>query len=646
VRFVPLLELSDLTIHLHTDEAEVALVRELSFTVESGETLCVVGESGSGKSVTAMSIIRLLEFTAPVRTSGSIALAGTDLTRLSAQQMRAWRGARIGMIFQEALDSLNPSKRIDAQLVEAYRPEGAASHSIAQRLGKAGRAQALQRARGLLAEVGLPDTERILASYPHQLSGGMQQRVMIALALMSNPQLLIADEPTTALDVTTQAEILKMFSRVQRDHRTACVFITHDMAVAAEIADRIAVVYAGRLVEVGPTAQVLASPAHRYTRALLECVPRIGVRQTDGLPSIRGAVPGPADEIPGCRFAPRCGFAVERCRTVEPTLAPQGSGSVRAACWNPGAGAVPFAGAGAGLALAGPGFDGVPAGGGAHAPDGTPAPILAIDRVSKVFASPGGALRRTAVKAVDDVSLAIRPGEFFGLVGESGSGKTTLGRIVTALERPSDGSIRLGAHTFGPKGLTGRDREFRRLVQPVFQDPLASLDPRYTVAEIVAEPLRELTALRGHGLAQRVAGLMAEVGLAQALLERRPSQLSGGQRQRVAIARAIAPEPALLVADEPTSALDVSVQGQVINLLLELRRRRKLSILFITHNLSLILCVADRVGVMQAGRLIEVDSPDAITRRPAHAYTQALLSANPVLPDYATAPARSAANLT
>ncbi|MCG3189842.1 MAG: Glutathione import ATP-binding protein GsiA [Burkholderiaceae bacterium] len=616
--YAPLLELSHLTIHLRSDDAEVALVRELSLAVESGETLCLVGESGSGKSVTAMSIIRLLEFTAPVRCSGSIALAGTDLTGLSAQQMRGYRGSRIGMIFQEALDSLNPSQRIATQLVEAYRPAGA---SLDELLGTARRSQALQRARSLLTEVGLPDTERILSLYPHQLSGGMQQRVMIALALMSNPQLLIADEPTTALDVTTQAEILKMFRRVQRDHKTACVFITHDMAVAAEIADRIAVVYAGRLVEVGPTHRVLASPGHRYTRALLECVPRIGVRQTDGLPSIRGAVPSPADAIPGCRFAPRCGFAVERCHTVEPALAPHGDGAVRIACWNPGTGAVGLAQASAGLSTPAAGHE--------------RSPILVVDRVSKVFQSTSGSLRRYSVRAVDEVSLALRRGEFFGLVGESGSGKTTLGRIVTALERPSAGRITLGSHSFGAGGLSGRDREFRRLVQPVFQDPLASLDPRYTVADIVAEPLRELTALRGRDLAQRVATLIAEVGLPSSLLGRRPSQLSGGQRQRVAIARAIAPEPALIVADEPTSALDVSVQGQVINLLLELRRARNLSILFITHNLSLILSVADRIGVMQTGRLIEVGSPETITRNPAHDYTRTLLRANPVLPDYA-----------
>lgn len=276
---MPLLELSDLTIHLHTDEAEVALVRELSFTVESGETLCVVGESGSGKSVTAMSIIRLLEFTAPVRTSGSIALAGTDLTRLSAQQMRAWRGARIGMIFQEALDSLNPSKRIDAQLVEAYRPEGAASHSIAQRLGKAGRAQALQRARGLLAEVGLPDTERILASYPHQLSGGMQQRVMIALALMSNPQLLIADEPTTALDVSVQAQILDLMRRLQRDHGMAIWLITHDLGVVAEMANRVSVMRDGKLVESAEVETLFRQPQERYTRQLLAAMPRLDQRR-------------------------------------------------------------------------------------------------------------------------------------------------------------------------------------------------------------------------------------------------------------------------------------------------------------------------------------------------------------------------------
>ncbi|MGH3240835.1 MAG: ABC transporter ATP-binding protein, partial [Spirillospora sp.] len=305
-----LLEIDRLSVGVDTGDESVELVRELSLSLGRGETLCIVGESGSGKTVTALSVIRLLEFVAPTRTTGEIRLDDVDLTALTAEQMRAFRGRRIGMVFQEALDSLNPARRIGVQLVEAYRPAGGpagrpAGSSSRDPRRRDLREQARDRARELLGEVGFADPAGIMNRYPHQLSGGMQQRVMIAMALMSGPDLLLADEPTTALDATTQAEILRLFRDVRRRHRMACVFITHDMGVAAEIADRIAVLYAGRLVEIGPAARVLGSPRHRYTRALVECVPRAGVRRTESLPSITGSVPGPGEALPGCRFAPR-----------------------------------------------------------------------------------------------------------------------------------------------------------------------------------------------------------------------------------------------------------------------------------------------------------------------------------------------------
>jgi oligopeptide/dipeptide ABC transporter ATP-binding protein len=454
--------------------------------------------------------------------------------------------------------------------------------------------------------------------YPHQLSGGMQQRVMIALALMGRPTLLIADEPTTALDVTTQAEILALLARVQREHHMACIFITHDIAVAAQIADRIAVMYSGRVVEEGPASEVLRSPRHRYTRALLRCVPPAGCFGVRSLPTIAGRVPSVMQLMPGCRFAERCAQASTRCRAELPPMAPIGAAGARVACWHPGGGPVQPP----------PQEEAVTAD-----PETAPA-VLEIEGVSRIYRvrERAGALRRRAVAAVDALSLTVARGEFFGLVGESGSGKSTLGRLVAGLDRPTHGVLRVGDFELSPAGLVGEERAFRRFVQPIFQDPRSALDPRHTVARIIAEPLRELLGLReADVLRERVHALMAEVGLPPALDSAIAAQLSGGQQQRVAIARAIAPAPALIVADEPTSALDVSVQGQVMNVLLALCRTRGISFVFITHNLNLVLAVADRVGVMQGGRLLELATPAEILATPRHAYTRRLLAANPVL---------------
>ncbi len=609
---MPLLELADLSLTVLTDDVETELVHEIALSVAAGETLCIVGESGSGKTVTAMSIIRLLEFVAPVRTTGGILLEKTDITRLTSDEMRAFRTGRIGMVFQEALDSLNPTQRIGKQLIEAFNPldliPGALRTAKGQQAAKA-------KAQSLLTEVGLPDTDRIMSMYPHQLSGGMQQRIMIAMALMSDPILLLADEPTTALDVTTQAEILQLFRRLQRERNMSCIFITHDMGVAAEISDRIAVMYGGRLVEVGSTRDVLTRPHHHYTRALLKCVPQLGVRHASGLASIPGSVPSPRDVIPGCRYAARCPAATEKCTTLEPALVAS-LGSTAYACWHPATEPLD-------LTAASGETDATPL-------ELTDRPALTVDAVTKVFG------RRRGVTAVNGVSLQIAPGEFFGLVGESGSGKTTLGRMIAALEHPSSGAITLGDHVHTARGVSGDAREFRRSIQLIFQDPQSSLDPRHTAGRIIAEPLRELTGLRGAELDARVASLIDEVGLPAATKDKLPSQLSGGQRQRVAIARAIGPEPKLIVADEPTSALDVSVQGQVINILLELRRDRDLSFLFITHNLSLVLSVADRVGVMRKGELVEVGRPHDIVTNSTHPYTRQLLAANPDLLAYQT----------
>ncbi|TYP89590.1 ABC transporter ATP-binding protein [Blastococcus xanthinilyticus] len=636
-----LLDVADFTVDLDGEEAPISLVRELSFSVERGEFLCIVGESGSGKTVAALSLMRLLEFTAPASQTGEALLDGEDLVAASQETMAGLRGRKIAMIFQEAMEALNPTKVIGAQLIEAVQQHpgelGESAGSGRRGLVEAARAKAVD----LLRQVGIPDPVGCMGKYPHQLSGGMQQRAMIAMALMCDPELLIADEPTTALDVTIQAEILTLLVRLQRERGMACILITHDMGVAAEIADRVAVMYSGRLVEIGPVQEILASPRHPYTRALLECVPRVGLIAQKELKTIPGSVPHPGMHLPGCRFAPRCHNASDRCTSVEPALTPVpvavGVGAAAAppaaafppgerlaACWHPEPALQPQdAGESARFADA------------LVAPSGGAEPYLVLDAVSKRYAasarseSLGSRRASGGVLAVDNASVSIAKGEFFGLVGESGSGKSTLGRLIAKLEAPTSGSISVGDVSVEQLKGRKRVRSFRRDVQIVFQDTTGSLDPRQTIGRSVSEPLRSLTDVRGEALEARAKELLETVGLPLAYFSKMPSELSGGQRQRVAIARAIACDPRLVVADEPTSALDVSVQGQIVNVLRRLQRELGLTYVFITHNLSLVLSVADRIGVMYLGALVEIADAATLVRAPAHPYTQVLLQANP-----------------
>ena len=626
---MPLLDVSEFRVSLEEPGRTTDLVRDVALAVERGKTLCIVGESGSGKTVTALSILRLLEFTSSVEVFGRADFDGGDLVAMNQLQMADVRGRRASVIFQECMEALNPTMRIGSQLVEAARDLSDDA--------------ALEKATRLLAQVGIPDPAGCLQRYPHQLSGGMQQRTMIAMALMCDPELLIADEPTTALDVTIQAEILTLLVKLQRERNMAIVLITHDMGIAAEIADRIAVMYAGRLVEEGPCEEILSRPKHPYTRALLECVPRpdpVGGRE---LRTIPGSVPSPADTIDGCRFMPRCGFATEKCAETEPALiemstdadlrsdvAAGSRGSHLVSCWNPLApdARTDSADRRTGDSLAERRSP-------AHAGSTEKDDFLVLDGVSKVYAtnarseSIGSKSTGNSIRAVDNVSIQLQSGEFFCLVGESGSGKTTLGRLIARLEPASDGSIALEGNDV--THLRGRtpDREFRRDVQIIFQDPNGSLDPRQTIGQAIAEPLKSLLKLKKPAITEHVNRLLDEVNLPRAYAEKRPSELSGGQRQRVAIARAVATSPKLIVADEPTSALDVSVQGQIVNLLRRLQDEHGLTYLFITHNLSLVLSVAHRVGVMYLGALVEVSSAEALLSGPAHPYTQMLLKANP-----------------
>jgi oligopeptide/dipeptide ABC transporter ATP-binding protein len=640
-----LLELNDVSVQLRGEASSTDLVTGVSLAMERGDALCLVGESGSGKTVTALSIMRLLEYTSPVQVRGDIRFNGQVITDLAQRDMARIRGGGMAMIFQECMEALNPTARIGEQLVEPWRYHERDSRLITSSPQGFDHAAARSRALELLRAVEIPDPEGCLRRYPHQLSGGMQQRVMIAMALMCEPDLLIADEPTTALDVTIQAEILRLLAELRTGRGMALLLITHDIAVAAQICDRIGVMYSGGLVELGPTAQIRATPLHPYTRGLLACVPDAERWRGRRLATIPGSVPDPSQSLPGCRFAPRCPLATQRCHTEAPPLTVHTDGHL-VACWHAG----PDTGEWASIHSASSVGSGVPStapdrpsrpsvGAGTGSTLGCPEPVASVDAVSKFFAGSArhaglGRVRRAdsgAVVAVDGVSLRIEAEEIVGLVGETGSGKSTLGRLITALDEPSEGAVEVDGRSASALRGRAQVKEFRRRVQMVFQDAHGSLDPRLTAQQSVAEPLTALLGLGKADAARRAAELLEQVGLSPETATRRPHELSGGQRQRVAVARAISVHPKLVVADEPTSALDVSVQGQVMNLLLDLRRDLGLAYLLISHNLSLVLAVADRVGVMYLGGLVELAPAAELLSRAVHPYTARLLAANPDL---------------
>jgi peptide/nickel transport system ATP-binding protein len=633
------LVLKNFTVRLETPGGWVPLAENISLEVKRGETLCIVGESGSGKSVTMLSAIRLLEFTAPVALSGTVEIDGVDVTDLSQREMARIRGRRVGVVFQEAMEALNPTKTIAAQLVEAFvvtREETGAVGAFRTATSSALREEGHEKAVALLVEVGLDRPEKIMTSYPHQLSGGMQQRVMIALALIGDPDLLIADEPTTALDVTIQAEILELLRRLQRERNMSCVLITHDMGVASEVADRIAVLYAGQLIEVGPAQQMLSNPQHPYTKALLECVPRPGQRLAGRMRSIPGSVPAPGSVTVGDRFAARNALATKRCLTEDPPVHVSDDGTHMVRAWAPVSHWTPElveSLTGGAMKAATPPRTAPPA----HADA-----VISLRNLNKTYAhnarrapkrGANSKLRTNVpvgVQAVKNLDLDIFRGEFFGIVGETGSGKSTLGRLIMDLEYADHGSsLTVAGHELSTRRTFAAEREMRRSAQMVFQNPQDSIDPRRTIGQAIAEPLQSLTKLSRKQIDARVAEMLDAVGLPASAAGKYASEISGGQRQRVAIARAIAPRPQVIVADEPTSALDVSVQGQIVNLMLDLQREFGLTYVFITHNLSLITAIADRVGVMYKGELVEVAAAVELTRNPQHAYTQRLLASNP-----------------
>jgi peptide/nickel transport system ATP-binding protein len=597
----PVLEVRDLVTVFHTDNGPVRAVDGVSFTVARGETLGIVGESGSGKSVTAQSIMRLLEPPARIE-GGQVLFEGRDVLRMSPRELSDWRGASAAMVFQDSLTGLNPVLRILRQVSE---------HVVAH--GRMKPAAARTHGIELLRRMGVASPERAAASYPHQFSGGMRQRVMLAIGMANDPALLIADEPTTALDVTIQAQILDLMAGLNETFGTAIVLISHDLGVIGSLCRRIAVMYAGEVVETGPTAEVLHDPRHPYAWALAHAVPRLDTPVAARLPGIEGMPPDPLNMPVGCRFVPRCPFRTSRCGQEAPPLTEISPGrSVR--CW------VTMDG----RPLPPPSL---PAAAATPRAADTEAPLLEAEGLVKHFhlSRKSTFASRETVHAVNGVSLHLMKGESLGIVGESGCGKSTLARLITRLHAPDAGRIRfLGQEitTMGGEAL----RLLRPRMQMVFQDPYASLNPRMRVAQILAEPL----VVHGHpDPAGRVAALLDMVGLNPAWGARFPHEFSGGQRQRVSIARALALEPALIVADEPVSALDVNVQAQVLNLMLELRERLGLSYLFIAHDLAVVRAFCDRVAVMYLGRIVEEAPAAELFARPAHPYTVSLLSAVP-----------------
>jgi peptide/nickel transport system ATP-binding protein len=601
-----LLTVEHLRVEFATGAGWLPVVEDVGFGVRPGRTLGLVGESGSGKTVSALAVMGLLPRRESRVPEGAVRFGGVDLTRLSPEKMRRIRGNDIAMIFQEPMTSLNPAYTVGNQIAEQVR-----AHR------QVGRAEAWAHAVDMLDQVGIPDPRRRARDYPHAFSGGMRQRVMIAMALSCEPQLLIADEPTTALDVTTQAQILELLASLQQQRQMAMIFVTHDLGVIADIADEVVVMYAGQVAERTAVAELFDRPHHPYSEALLASMPQLAP-PGDALRVIAGQVPRPDEMVSGCRFGPRCDYVTEACRTTAVALeAAPSSGLVR--CIRHGE-----------LSLSGVG--GLPSAAAAPGDADSPAEaLLEITALKMTFPVRTGPLRRVtgAVKAVDGVDLRVPSGRTLGLVGESGSGKSTLARLILRLVDPTDGTIVLDGTDV--TGLGGRElRHQRRSMQIVFQDPYSSLDPRMRVNDIVGEPLEIYDGLTGNARDERVAGLLDQVGLGRYALYRRPHEFSGGQRQRIAIARALAPEPRLVVCDEPVSALDVSTQSQVINLLTDLQARLGLTFVFIAHDLSVVRHISDRIAVMYLGRIVEEGRAEEVYLRPRHPYTEALLSAIPV----------------
>jgi peptide/nickel transport system ATP-binding protein len=592
------LELRDLDVVYTVRGIDRPVLRGISLEVGRGESYGLVGESGCGKSTAALAIVRYLARNGRV-SGGSISVAGRDVLGLRGGGLRRYRAETVSMVYQNPGAALNPSIRVGAQVAEAFTVLGASGDA------------ARTRAREALAHVQIADPDSVMARYPHQLSGGMQQRVVIAMALAKNPSLLILDEPTTGLDATVEAEVLDLVSQLQRELHTSVLFISHNLGVISKMCSRVGVLYAGRLVEEGPVDTVLRDPRHPYTVGLLRCIPRGGVRKDHGrLDTIPGFLPPLGIELPGCVFADRCALADARCHAEEPPLITIESGH-ESRCWyHERAPHLPRAEA-ADLELAGI--------------DRTVAPVVRIEELTKVFKQRGH-----EVHALTEVSAAIWSGETLGLVGESGSGKTTLARTLLGIVPPTAGTALLDDAPL-PTTYQKRSRKELRALQIVFQNPDSALNRRHSVRRILLRSLKKLAGVGGTEADVRVRDLAQRVRLTERTLTQKPVQLSGGLKQRVAIARAFAGDPKLVVCDEPTSALDVSVQAAILNLLVELQAEKRVAYLFISHDLGVVRYISDRIAVLYLGRVQELGPADVVFDGPHHPYTEALLSAVPTI---------------
>jgi peptide/nickel transport system ATP-binding protein len=617
---VPVLEVEDLSVVYQTEQGQVEPVRKVSLAVHPREGYGLVGESGSGKTTLALASIRYLPGNGRV-TGGGVRLNGTDLLGLPASEMRRVWGSQVAMVYQNPGPAMNPSLTIGRQLSEVARTH----------LGMA-KGEARERSLEMLERVRMADPQSVLKRYPHQVSGGMLQRCVIAMALMTNPALLIMDEPTTALDVTTQAVILDLVSDLKHEFDAAILYITHDLGVVARICERVGVMYAGELVEEGTTAQLYHRPRHPYTLKLLSCMPEFSMTQGArvGLHTIPGSIPR-LDELPeGCVFSPRCDLAEEACRAARPPLRPVASGQT-SACrrWE----VVPYPAVSAAEGEA------------AESESGTETRALEACDIKKYYPGPGrffgfGGDGGRSIKAVDGVHVWVNRGRTLGVVGESGSGKTTLARVIAGLVPPTEGSVTLGTEVLAPTTQRRRRDQLAR-IQMVFQNPDSSLNPRHTVAEAIARPLRLLGKTGRGDVPARVLELLDSVHLAPTYYDRLPGELSGGEKQRVAIARAFAADPEVVLCDEPLSALDVSVQGALMNLLVDLQREGCVSYLFISHDLAAVQHLSDWIAVVYLGAVMELGDASQVLNPPYHPYTEALLSAIPIPdPDVQARPIR------
>ena len=592
------LELKDLSVAYRVAGRNRAVLRNVNLTIGAGEAYGLVGESGCGKSTVALSVVRYLPRNGSI-TGGSIALDGQDVMKLDGEALRRARADSVSMVYQDPGKALNPSLRIGRQLTEIFELTGITGQA------------ATDKATAMLNRVRISDPVSVMQRYPHQLSGGMQQRVAIAMALANDPSMLILDEPTTGLDATVEAEVLDLIAQLRRELSASILFISHNLAVVSNMCDRVGVLYAGMLVEEGSTKDVFNDPRHPYTVALLRCLPRGGQRKDQGrLDTIPGFLPGIGVNIVGCAFADRCALATERCRAEPPPLYELEDGRLSRCHYHDKAQSLPRA---------------TPAEIIAPAPKQAP-PVLQVEGLNKTYGSHGHPLR-----AVKDVTVSLSPGETLGLVGESGSGKTTFARLLLGLVSPDDGgSIELEGKKLAPR-LANRSEDQVKAVQIVFQNPDSALNRSHSIRHILSRALKRLGGLTGKTLDTRLEELVRSVRLTDRHLAVKPRQLSGGLKQRVAIARAFAGDPRIVVCDEPTSALDVSVQAAILNLLADLQTKQDVSYIFISHDLGVVRYLSDKIAVLYLGRIMEFGPSEAVFSGPHHPYTEALLSAVPKL---------------